>query len=796
MSNAQRMFIKTVFISAMLVFFSNSVSAQENLMDTLTKKFELYRKNNLQEKLYLHIDRTGFVTGETLWFSVYCVNGTTHRPLAMSKVAYIEILDGSNLPVAQCKVELKNATGDGSLFIPASINTGNYTIRAYTRWMRNYDPEFYFHQQIFVINPFRNPEKREKTPLRYDAQFLPEGGYLLDGVSGVVGYRIIDGTGKGITFNGAVINSANDTIVRFHPVQSGIGSFSLTPLANETYTAVIKGQNGAVQLFPLPKVRKEGYSLHLRRERDSITIHVSGKAEHLSLPAVYLFAHTRNQIVHSEMRYLIDGETVFTIDQRSLGEGISHITLFDPELHPVCERLFFKTPENALLVKMNSDNTNYGVRRKTKITISVSDQAGMDQPARLSLSVFKTDSLSSIKQNDIRTSFLLASDLHGEVESPETYFKPGSEELTDLLMLTHGWRRFSWEKLFSTPTPSILPELQEHLITGKVLDESGDPSGNVKTFLSYPSRKISLSTTLSKRSGIVQYVLKDFKGPQRLILQTDLAKDSTHKIVIDNPFSTAFVASVSKPFASHPSFRKALSLRSVAMQVQNIFNDDKEEWFSQERADSTAFYGKADETYFLDDFTRLPVMEEVMREYVPGVLVRKRKGSFYFALLDEVNDVVFQEEPLVLMDGVPVFNIDRLMTFDPLKVKKLEVITRRYFLGNMTFPGVVSYSTYAGDMAGFPVHPKSITINYEGLQQRREFYSPQYENEKLRNSRIPDQRHLLYWQPTLEVKNGIAEVEFYTSDLTGEFTVQAQGLTSSGLMGSGTHRFSVKRFDN
>jgi hypothetical protein len=232
------------------------------------------------------------------------------------------------------------------------------------------------------------------------------------------------------------------------------------------------------------------------------------------------------------------------------------------------------------------------------------------------------------------------------------------------------------------------------------------------------------------------------------------------------------------------------------MQVQNIFNDNKEEQFLQEEADSTAFYGKADETYFLDSFTRFPVMEEIMREYVPGVLVRKRKGSFYFALLDEINDGVFLEEPLVLIDGVPIFNIDRLMTFDPLKVKKLEVITRRYFLGNMTFPGVVSYSTYAGDMGGFPVHPKSVTIDYEGLQKRREFYSPQYENEKLRNSRIPDQRHLLYWQPNLEVKNGVAEVEFYSSDLTGEFTVQVQGLTSSGLMGSGTHGFSVKRFDN
>lgn len=790
--------LKAIFLFAILFLSGNSTWAQQNLLDTLSGKFDLYRQRNLQEKLYVHLDRTNFITGETLWFSIYCVNGSTHRSLAMSKVAYIEILDRNNQSVVQSKVELENSAGNGSLFIPASLNTGNYTVRAYTSWMKNYSPEFYFHQTISIINPFRDPEKtKDKPSVNYDAQFLPEGGYLVDGIPGVVGYRVTDAAGKGIDFKGCVINSVRDTLVRFNPRQFGIGSFSITPSATETYTILIREKNGASQSFPLPQVHKEGYTLHLEHGTDNINLHVSGKFENPASPFVYLLVHTRNQVIHSEMRYLANGKTVFTLDRRSFSEGISHITLFNSELHPVCERLYFRMPENSLRIKINSDNATYGSRRKIKLSVSVNDQADLAQNARLSLSVFKMDSLPFTQQKDILPYLLLTSDLRGEIESPESYFKPGAEEMTDGLMLTHGWRRFSWDKVFSSQSSVslYLPELQGHLVKGKVLDEAGNPSGNVKTFLSYASLKINLSATISNRSGDVQYVLKDFRGRQRLILQTDLAKDSIHKIVIDNPFSTAFANLRMKTLMLEPLSKRGLSLRSIAMQVQDVFYEDQ---FLPEakQADSSAFYGKADETYFLDNFTRFPVMEEIMREYVPGVWVRKRKEGFYLMVLDKTNDKVFQGDPLMLMDGVPIFDVDKLLAFDPLKVKKLEVITRLYFLGNMTFPGIVSYSTYTGDLAGFPIHSKSMTVDYEGLQQRLEFYSPQYENEKVRSSRIPDQRHLLYWQPTLEVKNGVAEVEFYTSDLTGEFTVQIQGLTSSGLMGSGTHGFSVKRFDN
>src|SRR6478609_3322308 len=106
----------------------NSV-AQKAGIDTLLKRFDNHRKNALQEKLFVHMDRSYYLTGEILWFKIYNVDGSLHKPLDISKVAYVEILSPENHPVLQTKVTLADGYGDGSIFLPASLGSGNYQVR-------------------------------------------------------------------------------------------------------------------------------------------------------------------------------------------------------------------------------------------------------------------------------------------------------------------------------------------------------------------------------------------------------------------------------------------------------------------------------------------------------------------------------------------------------------------------------------------------------------------------------------------------------------------------------------------
>ncbi|HEY0651778.1 MAG TPA: hypothetical protein VGD65_01580 [Chryseosolibacter sp.] len=237
-----------------------------------------------------------------------------------------------------------------------------------------------------------------------------------------------------------------------------------------------------------------------------------------------------------------------------------------------------------------------------------------------------------------------------------------------------------------------------------------------------------------------------------------------------------------------------LTTRSIAMQVQDIFTESERSLFTE--VDSLPFFGKPDETYYLDDFTRFPVMEEVMREYVKGVWVRKRKNEFVFIVLDHINKSVFNENPLILLDGVPVFRVNDIMNVNPLKIKRIDVLTRQLYLGKISLPGVVSFRTYSQDLAGITLDRKNFVLDYEGLQAARTFFAPVYDSERQRSTRVPDQRSTLLWMPTVTIADGQASVTAYTSDLPGTFEIQLHGISDDGETITGQHTFTVSNFNN
>ena len=181
-----------------------------------------------------------------------------------------------------------------------------------------------------------------------------------------------------------------------------------------------------------------------------------------------------------------------------------------------------------------------------------------------------------------------------------------------------------------------------------------------------------------------------------------------------------------------------------------------------------------------------------MREYVKGVMVRKREGKFIFKIPDVVNGGLLGDEPLILLDGVPVLDADKIMSLDPLKVKQLDIVPRRYFIGTQSFDGIVSYRTYTGDLAGFEIGSPSPLIDYEGLQKMKEFFSPIYETTAQINSRLPDVRNLLYWNPNATSEDLQKGIEFYSSDQPGIYTISVHGI-ADGKAGSATTSLVVNK---
>ncbi len=783
--------LRSLFLAVVATALIHTVGQAQAKLDSLSWKFAEYRKNSLTEKLFVHTDQTCYLVGETLWFSIYAVDGTMHMPLDLSKFAYVEILDSQNAPVLQAKVTLDKGRGQGSFYLPASLGSGNFVLRAYTRWMRNGDPVFYFHQRITIVNQFTGPDSPGKEQGKPMVSFFPEGGNLVAGIRSKVAFRAVDSGGKGIHVKGAILNQQNDTITRFAAEKFGIGTFEFEPREG-SYRAWIIDAQGNTSFHQLPTPYREGVVMRLEEQGSNVVISITGKFNGSKHAGLALFGHSRQRIFFNRVLTWDRTKAVFIIPVADIPGGIAHFTVFDEKGLPLCERLYYRFSDRQLDVQVRASQSAPGTRRKVTVTIQTKTEGAPDA-ADLSIAVVKKDSLATFTPASIFPYLSLSSDLTGNIESPDYYFGSNQKDVArhmDNLMLTHGWRRFNWEAVNGGKSViAFAPEYRGHIVEATVENDAGAVHGEL-AYLSRPGKKIELYASRSDVNGNLLFEIHARAGRNQLIIQPD-APNPSLTMALHDPFSDRFALLSSAPWNLQPELNKSLLNRSIAMQVEDIFHDDVGDTPTSNPTDTTAFYGLADETYLLDAYTRFPVMEEVMREYVPGVLVRKRKDGFHFLVIDRLKGGVL-EPPMILVDGLPVFQADRVMNIDPLKIKKLEVVGRKYYLGRATFQGIVSYSTYNGDLAGLEPVPGSLAIDYEGLQRQREFYHPEYGTRAQLESRIPDRRYVLYWNPKLETDaSGRAEVTFYASDVEGEFEIQVHGLTNEGHAGSAARRFTV-----
>jgi hypothetical protein len=133
------------------------------------------------------------------------------------------------------------------------------------------------------------------------------------------------------------------------------------------------------------------------------------------------------------------------------------------------------------------------------------------------------------------------------------------------------------------------------------------------------------------------------------------------------------------------------------------------------------------------------------------------------------------------------------MNIDPLRIKKIEIVTRKFFLGSVVASGIFALYSYNNDMAGLQLNNRALILEYEGLQLQREFYSPKYDNTQNGSNRLPDFRNVLVWDPNIVIgKSREAHISFYSSDRKGRYMGVVEGINQDGLAGSARFYFEVQ----
>lgn len=769
----------------------------QDVSTIIPTRFIQYAKENRHEKMFVHTDKGFYLAGEILWFKIYTVDAGDLHPTDQSKIAYVEILDRENKPVMQAKIPLKTGRGNGSFYLPVSINSGSYRLRAYTNWMKNFGVEGYFEKPVTIVNSLKTltTAPKKDTGIRYYAGFFPEGGNLVTDAESKVAFEFTDQYGKGVDGKGVLLTESNDTVLHFQSLRLGMGHFLFTPAAAHRYKALITLANGRTILQELPAAYEQGYVMQLHEAGDG-TVNITVTAKGVAAQSVFLFVHARQEVQVAQQQSLNNGAAAFSINRSKLADGLSNITIFNELQQPVCERLYFKKPAQPLQVTASSNAAKYGLRKRVGLQLqtTVANATG-GTPANVSLAVYRVDSLQTIDANSIGSYLWLTADLKGNIESPEYYFSSTDDavkEATDNLLLVHGWRRFNWSEVLNKKLTGFdyVPEFDGHIITCKLTHNNEPAAAGIGCWLSVPGSLTQFNNARTDSSGKVYFDVRNYYGPNEIIVQTD-APDSTWRLDVLSPFSEKYSTTPPQAFALPEAAQAMLNEHHIGMQVVNTYDAGKLSKFNIPTIDTIPFYGKPYSMYKLDDYTRFTSMEEVLREYVPEVAIRRYGGQLHLKVFDWDAHAFYENEPLMLLDGVKINN-QILLAYDPLKVNKLEVVTNMYIKGEFIYPGVVNFTTYHGDMPNLKLDARAVILDYEGLQLKREFYSPTYKTEQQALSRLPDFRNLLYWAPDIQTDAaGQAAVELYTSDVKGRYVAIVQGMDEQGHAGSYYFTFEV-----
>lgn len=646
-------------------------------------------------------------------------------------------------------------------------------------------------------------ELSQKVRLPYtlqlaDIQFLPEGGNWVLGKKSKVAFRAVDPDGTPVSMTGAI---EDEPETEFSSNFAGLGKVEFSP-QRDSYTALITSQTfSESRRIPLPKPLASGLALQVQNPEEGafVSAFVQGNESDQEL---LLVSHTRGLINFMIKGKLTNGAWGARIPKKNLPSGINTITILDPRGKPLLERLVFIQNEDAIELNL-TETSPISPRGKMSFFLESSFE-GKPNPATYSIAVADAEQVKDESElyGTIFSHLLLSSDLKGSLHKPGYYFQnknAETREALDLVMLTHGWSRFSWEEILNQKFPD----------RGHYIEQGITLKGTIKE--QYPTKKGLGGGKISALIGEGIELLSSEYGPDGGFFLTDLqyqdsvtvtltAVDQRAKNFIDlqinesKPQFSKLIGSYPKEILWPEGLISTVRARNLMQQLNSdLMMVDLEavtigaKTLQKEQTQGRKLYGEGDATLKPDEIpggSGYINIFQMIQGRVAGVKVNFN-GLTATVQIRGVGSIQAGTEPLYLLDNIPV-DAGTLNQISPRDVESIEVFkdpARTAIFGSQGANGAIAVYTKTGaGLASVSVGGTLVT-KYGGYTTPRKFYSPQY-NEKTSATGTSDQRATIFWNPLLKTdEEGSAQVDFYNSDSAKQYLIVVEGMDSLGRIG-------------
>lgn len=746
-----------------------------------------------QEKVYVHLDRTYFAAGETAWLKAYVTDmqaggvtpgltgGLPPRPEGEdnSRFLYVELLAESGTPVLRTKVKEGPDGLSGHLDLPDTLHSGQYLLRAYTRWQLDGPESAMFHVPVRILGAEGESDhpQDERTTDAPDLTFYPEGGRFFTGEIAMIGFKAMDAEGNSVSFEGTVHDDQGKMVAVARTMHEGMGLIGFTPREGRQYTLI---EVGTGRTWPLPEPATDGATLQVRRNGDKLSVTA---LNHTGAPCRLLLRVAGEDVFVSD---IAERGQILHVAAAGLKPGLQKFLLVDAAGNILSERAVFGEGRQAEPVPLTVKTEGEGYDPRTKHSVRLRLPTEVEK-GEVSVSVVRHAFRPYRQEGGVVSYMLLGSELRGYIADPDYYFDPEVPEAErrrnlDLLLLIQGWT------YYDTPFVPTLEKERTQSLRGEIRGLGRRTPRNYSLAILAPSLDYSQVVTVPHAGRFVIDSL-DFRDSTVFLINV------TREGLLQN-YTAGFAPD---PEAGKlPGWRRDWRLpewrpgRRLAEEAQvpvrepfaeGLFVDTIRTAVVQaDRVQMRSPFGTTpvfnpttrDKLSPYDQMTILnytlmmhPTLEATTSDETGATMVRETreyKNFGYVKLCINGSELPWDFGEGILIGDVETYKYDKF-TSDAFLLKSDAVV-----LVELSGPDRKTLSDQANSTVFVPL----------GWQTPRLFYHPRYDKD-LREW-MPDKRNTIYWCPRLDVwsmRNTL--FTFFTDDqLDGPYVLRIEGRTKDG----------------
>lgn len=312
-----------------------------------------------------------------------------------------------------------------------------------------------------------------------------------------------------------------------------------------------------------------------------------------------------------------------------------------------------------------------------------------------------------------------------------------------------------------TYSDGCIPEFEGEIIHCTV---SGGNDGRA-AFIATPSAVPDFCTSFVK-DGKADFFTQNFFGDTDIVCQVEKSAPGS-KIEIISPFAGVTGGNI-------PALKMSRSISNAIIERSRVLKENRkagvDTLWSYMPDRSRYLMGQAPIQYKLDNYTRFPVMDEVIIEFITELRVRKDENGnqdVQVKLSDDYGKFYFSSgQSLMMVDGVPVLNHKAISDYDPLLVESVNIYPYSFFAGDRSFTGAANFVTYKKTFPDVKFDEDVRIMSFRGTS-----YPASYSGSA----------NTLYWHPLVKVAAGSGTtVECAIPQGVRQIRVRIEGLTESG----------------